>query len=126
MTGGENRRRASSLGPTEMYLLNQWAAALKAAFGEVAVLVGSVARAEPWRDVDVRMMLDTDRLNDLTSGEEAQLQALNVAFTLWGQHVTGLPIDFQFQDFDEANAEYDGERIPIGIGLKRSSGRRTH
>lgn len=114
-------RRGSSLGPAEMFILNQWAAALRVVFEEPPILVGSVTRAEAWRDVDVRLMLDQDRWDTLTNhGDADQLQILNVAFTMWGQRCTGLPIDFQFQQVDEANAEYPtGQRIPLGFRHRR-------
>ena len=112
-------RRATSLSPPERFLLDAWGASLYRAFGCWAVLVGSVARAEPWRDVDVRLMLDAIRYEGLTGTDFDQHAALNVAFSLWGQRATGLPIDFQFQETDSANAEHNGRRIPLGINYAR-------
>lgn len=117
------RRRGSSLGPTEMYLLNHWAGALCRAFADPdghlnhPYLVGSAARGEAFRDVDVRLMLDDDEFERVTGGSAARLAALNVAFTLWGQQATGLPIDFQLQDTTATNAEHNGVRNALGIGF---------
>lgn len=113
-------RRGTSLSPPEAYLLNQWARTLAESFAEpdgcwnYPYLVGSVARAEPWRDVDVRLMLTSAEYDRLTYCGQ-RLQALNVAFSLWGQRATGLPIDFQFQDENRANAEFNGVRIALGL-----------
>ncbi len=116
---GEQRRRGTSLGPPERYLLEQWGRSVGEAFAgadfNTPFLVGSVLRGEPWRDVDVRLMLEADEFDRLTGGDPLRLQALNVAFSLWGQQATGLPIDFQFQNVDEANAEFDGPRGALGI-----------
>jgi hypothetical protein len=103
--------KSSAISRTLFFLLCAWGQSLLDSFGEHAYLVGSVARAEPWRDVDVRMMLDADEpLHCITlPGRQHTLQALNVALSTWGQRATGLPIDFQFQDTDEANAEHGGE-----------------
>ena len=46
------------------------------------------------------------------------LYYLNLSVSLWGQRVTGLPIDFQVQDADSANADHDGRRDPCGMGPK--------
>lgn len=111
-------RRATSLGPTEMFILRAWGVALRDSFGEMPYLVGSVVRAEPWRDVDVRMMLDPD---DPLLADRHRLITLSHAVTVWGQRVTGLPIDFQFQHRDEANAEHDGRRHPLGLSPQGAS-----
>lgn len=101
--------RASSLSPQDMLLLRNWGQDLFRAFGETPYLVGSAARAESYRDVDVRLMMDDDQFALLT-GNTQRLDALNLAFTLWGRMVTGLPIDFQFQDTTTTNDEHNGIR----------------
>lgn len=111
MSGG----RSSRLGPPEMLPLRVWGAGLWHAFGEMPYLVGSAARDEEWRDVDVRIMLSQERFDALTGGRAAQLAALNLSVSLWGRQATGLPIDFQFQEVDSANAEHSGNRNPIGF-----------
>ncbi len=103
-------RRATSLGPHDRFLLDEWGDQLSEAFGETAYLVGSVARADDhYRDVDVRMIGDWQADYDHTQ----RTRALNLAVTLWGRQVTGLPIDFQFQH-REVWATHDGEpRNPL-------------
>lgn len=114
-TGG--KRRASSLSPPEFYALTLWGRDLYEAFEVMPYLVGSCQRAEDYRDVDVRMLLTPEsNLHRITKpGREHLLLLLNAAISRWGREVTNLPIDFQFQDRDEANAEYgDQPRNPIG------------
>lgn len=106
--------RATSLGPQDIFLLDQWGRQLTEAFGETAYLVGSVARAaDNWRDVDIRM-LDSLSLDD----QPLARHTLNVALSLWGRHVTGLPIDFQMQSPEEFHS-YDNQiRNPMGPRTK--------
>lgn len=115
--------RATSFGPTEMYLLDEWGRQLTDAFGSTPYLVGSSARGKrTYRDVDIRMP-DALEVTDL------QRRVLNVAITLWGRQVTGLPIDFQFQQPEEFSS-YDSEvRNPMGPRSKagwRLSGALAH
>lgn len=115
-----NKRRASGLGPTEMHLLRTWGAELFRSFRIVPdsrampYLVGSCARNEPWRDVDVRIICaDTDPLVVMPPQRR---RAIDTALSVWGQRATGLPIDCQVQSMAEANVpEHDGPRNPIGL-----------
>lgn len=116
MTHPATARRATALGPTEMFILRAWGITLRDSFGEMPYLVGSVVRAEAWRDVDVRIMLEPE---DPLLTDRDRLAVLSHAVTMWGQRVTGLPIDFQFQARDEANAEFDGRRHAIGMRPNR-------
>jgi hypothetical protein len=60
--------------------------------------------------VDVRMI--GDWADD--PKRPSKPRVLSLAVTLWGRHVTGLPIDFQFQT-TEAFHVYDTEaRNPLG------------
>ena len=91
-------------------MLDQWGRQLRDAFEQTPYLVGSVERGGDWRDVDVRMLLPW--AEDVMS--PFAVYTLNVAISLWGRHVTGLPIDFQMQG-EEAFHSYDGEtRNPLG------------
>lgn len=102
------QKRATSLSPQDIFLLDQWGRQLWEAFGDTPYLVGSVQRAEQeWRDVDIRMVVPFD------VGPLA-LRTINVAITLWGRQVTGLPIDFQFQTTDEFHSFDNESRNPMG------------
>lgn len=103
------------LGPHDIFLLDQWGRQLHEAFGATPYLVGSVEHGKlDYRDVDVRM-LDPLKLGNRPLAR----RTLNVAVSLWGRHVTGLPIDFQFQTESEFH-DYDGEgRNPLGTRSRR-------
>ena len=103
--------RASSLGPHDIFLLDQWGRQMKEAFGEYPYLCGSVVRCKPdYRDVDIRMI----DVYDFTDNPVAR-HTLNLAITLWARRVTGLPIDFQMQPLDEWRAHDDEIRMPMGL-----------
>ena len=109
------KKRASALGPHDIFLLDQWGRQLHEAFGEMPYLVGSAERGDVnYRDVDIRM-LDPLKLGNRPLAR----RTLNVAVSLWGRQVTGLPIDFQFQVASEFH-EYDGQRRnPMGTRSRR-------
>lgn len=103
-------KRRTSLGPHEIFLLDQWGRQLREAFDEMPYLVGSVVRADKeWRDVDVRM-LDPLRLGNRPLAR----RTLNLVLTLWGRQVTGLPVDFQLQTSREFHAHDGQPRNPLG------------
>lgn len=103
--------RATSIGPHDIYLLDQWGRQLTEAFGAGAMLVGSVARGEKdWRDVDIRMPLP----KSMTRMSDHAIRAVNLAVTLWGRQVTALPIDFQMQRADEFKSYDNDIRNPMG------------
>lgn len=108
------RPRATYLTQSGIRLLHDWGTALQRTFpGHTAYLVGSALTRADHRDVDVRVMLDEDVW--LSIEDVVNLADLNLAVSLWGQQVTGLPIDFQVQRKADANAEYDGRRHPLGL-----------
>ncbi len=106
--------RATYLTQSGIRLLDDWVVALRRMFpAEVAYLVGSALTTADYRDVDVRVLLDDDTHAALRSA--LTIDDLNLAVSLWGQQVTGLPIDFQVQHVEQANADFDGRRHPLGI-----------
>lgn len=109
MTTDEGRGRATALSPQDIFLLDQWGRQLSEGFGETPYLVGSAERGGPYRDVDVRM-LDPFKM----TVSPLALRTLNVAVTLWGRQVTGLPIDFQFQLPAEFHGFDSEPRNPMG------------
>lgn len=98
---------------SEVEVLRAWGRDLNRLFDEGPYLVGSALRTKDWRDVDVRIMLDDDRYDMLVAILNPRL--LNLALSLWGQKVTGLPIDCQVQRVTDANAEFDGPRDPLHL-----------
>jgi hypothetical protein len=106
--------RATYLTQSGYRLLDDWGVGLRRMFpAEVAYLVGSALTTSDYRDVDVRLMLDDDAHKALAS--VVNLADLDLSVSLWGQQVTGLPIDFQVQRTTEANAEHKGRRHPLGL-----------
>lgn len=109
------QRRGTTLSPAELFVLDQWGRQLAEAFGATPYLVGSAERGGNWRDVDVRMVLPWPE----ETMSALAVYTLNVAISLWGRQVTGLPIDFQMQG-EAAFHSYDDEtRNPLG-GRARS------
>lgn len=114
--------RGTSLSPQDFLLLDSWGRSLYEAFGERPYLVGSVALAsrDP-RDVDIRMLLP-EGASWLVGGLDVsvarlswRLRTINMAITLWGRQVTGMPIDFQFQPSDEFHSYDEERRSALGL-----------
>ena len=112
-----------NLGPHQFLLLDFYGQAVLAAWGEPGYLVGSSQRGEPWRDIDVRVMLDDavfERRFSGASGDRHASRAWRAEMLAWstlGERMTGLPIDFQVEPISEANRiNLDGPRNPIGLG----------
>lgn len=93
---------------------------LHAAFGHVAYHVGSsLANKDGWRDVDVRLMLPDDEWAAMGFGEPGREHysrkwvALTLAWSAFGRHLTGLPIDFQIQQRSAANTAFPKNRSAL-------------
>ena len=112
MTEQQPKPRTIYLHVTQVATLDHWCAWISRAFKRPPYLVGSVLARPDWRDVDLRMILPDEQYDVLPCDPKV----LNVAFSVWGQQATGLPIDFQFQQQSAANAEFDGKCYPRGIG----------
>lgn len=114
-------------GMPQLALLDHWGVMLQEVFGEVAYHVGSSLYSKKWRDIDVRIVMEDDKYDALFGvcdrGEghrhtrsEPFWSAMMTAFSLWGQKVTGLPIDFQIhRRSDVKQADWDKARNPLGI-----------
>jgi len=107
--------RATYLTQSGIRLLDDWGVNLRRMFpGQgVPYLVGSALTTADHRDVDVRLMLDDGTVDALS--EVVNLADLDLCVSLWGQRVTGLPVDFQVQGTEAANAEFHGRRHPLGL-----------
>jgi hypothetical protein len=105
---------AVGVGAPAWIYLNQFGRIVNDAFGDWPYLVGSAAQGKTWRDVDVRLILADDEyeklIGKLPSNEmlNPRWRALCMAFSALGQHMTGLPIDFQIQQQTQANKLYSG------------------
>lgn len=110
---------------SEQQLLADWAIDLHGMFGKEdfgPYQVGSSLDAtKQHRDIDVRVMLPSERFKELQN--LISIDRLNLTVSLWGQQVTGLPIDFQVQDQDYANKHHEGPRSAIFIrGIAKGDG----
>lgn len=111
---------------SEQQLLADWAVYVEQLFnGESVYQVGSSVvsnRSEkPHRDVDMRVMLPSKKFKQLQ--KIVSIDRLGVAVSIWGQKVTGMPIDFQVQDTDYANEHHKGVRSAVAIrGIAKGDG----
>lgn len=115
------RQKLCYIGAPDVLKLDQFGRYVIEALDEQPYLVGSALRTEHWRDVDVRVILDDARFDELfvertmPLSMNAKWNAWCLAFAALGRDTTGLPIDFQIERMTEANERYDGPRQPIGL-----------
>jgi len=91
------------------------------AFGQnVAYHVGSsMNQKDGWRDVDVRVLLEDEDYAAQGYGDPDRQQsnpkwvAMCLAWSAFGQKLTGLPIDFQIQPRSWANAKFNSGRSAL-------------
>jgi hypothetical protein len=119
---GAPRKKRPGVGMPSTLLLDEFGALLSDAFGAVPYHVGSsLVGTGQWRDVDVRVMLPDERYESEGYGDplhphqNAKWVAMVRAFSLLGQQMTGLPIDFQIQQTTDANTRDPHERSALGI-----------
>lgn len=110
------------VGPHEGHLLKLFGMEVRQGFGHTAYQVGSsLTQKGGWRDVDVRAILPDEEyavfFGDPQTPEHYQprLMSWNLAWTMLGRKMTGLPIDFQIQQQTLANTEHDGVRSALII-----------
>lgn len=90
------------------------------AFGHPPYHVGSSLTLKTgWRDVDVRLILPDDEYAAMALGDPDQPQwnqrwvSIILAWSCFGKHLTGLPIDFQIQQQTHANLKTPGKRSAL-------------
>jgi len=76
--------------------------------------VGGSLTDPNYHDVDIRLILPDDVY--AARYDDVKRKYLNLAVRLWGQRVTGLPIDFQIQPQTLANERYPGANRRHAIG----------
>lgn len=119
----------SALQHSERELLLAWGNQVEAMFGGAfqarehfagVFHVGSSVYARDYRDVDVRLILDDKAYRRLIKLVDTEYLRLGVS--LWGQRVTGLPIDFDVQPMSYANKKYPSDQYDrSSIGIKVSA-----
>ncbi len=105
-------------------LLEEFGSQVWAAFGEPPYLVGSALKGKEWRDVDVRLMLDDEKYDEMGLGDpryphgNAKWVSLCLAYSALAKALTGLPVDFQIQQTSYANEKFDSPRSALGVTLE--------
>lgn len=114
--------RAHYIGVPQIFDLNAACRSLTDAFGPFLFLVGSSLDRRDFRDVDVRCMLEDADFARMFPGvvpgsewRDACWSVLCASISHWLSSRSGLPIDFQIQQFSHANATENGKRIPLGM-----------
>ena len=119
----------SGIGPHKALLLEQFGQLVLAAWGDLGYLVGSSQRGELWRDIDVRVMLSNEEYarhfgtvwQEGKRHQDPRWRAEMLAWSVLGERITGLPIDFQVERLSEADALHPDEpRNPIGVSFNVS------
>lgn len=128
------QQRANYLPAPAYFKLEQACRIINDAFGEFGCfLVGSSMQRRDWRDVDVRFIMENEDFDRLFPGvgntnpsKCAMWSLMCVTIADWLSNQTGLPVDFQIQRQDMANAEHapsDGHaRSALGIWLAYPGG----
>lgn len=111
------KARTDLLTTTEMYHLDQACDLIGRAFGGHPYLVGSAGTGNdggPYRDVDVRLMLDDEEFAAVCPTRE-RWELLCLAIGSYLSQRTGLPVDFQIQLTSIANERFLAGRNPLGM-----------
>lgn len=118
------------IGPHKALLLDVFGDMAEAAWGATAYQVGSSLTSSSWRDVDVRVLVPAHHFArlffDPANGgrswkpedrhREPMWRAHMLAWSRLGESLTGLPIDFQVETEEEANARWGAEpRSALGV-----------
>jgi len=109
--GDPGPARANYLTVEQAFVLNQACRIVREAFDDISFgiyHVGSSLYRPDWRDVDVRCIVEPEKWDGLFGpGDDGiMLKLLNVAISGYLRERTGLPIDFQFQHQERANAAF--------------------
>lgn len=83
-------------------------------------LVGSALERHDYRDIDVRTIFDDEAFEDLKA--VIDIGALNHLISIWGQQLTGLPIDYQIMP--TSSPENEGRKHPIDVFVGYVNGER--
>lgn len=110
-----------ALSPRQMFLLDSACWPLRHAFPghHGPYLVGSAMtgeRSAGARDIDVRHIMEDEAYDAMVQALGIDsVRFLGIAIGQYLASITGLPIDFQFQQMTAANEDHDGPRNPLGI-----------
>jgi hypothetical protein len=112
-------RSASYLSPPDFHRLNWACRPITEAFGTPPYLVGSALTRMDFRDIDLRLILNDDRVAAMlgTENPAGVRLLLNIALSDLISRAANppAPIDFQIQSMTEANVPEHGMRNPMGM-----------
>jgi hypothetical protein len=131
---GSDKKERAGIGMPASLWLEEFGDLIYLAFGEVAYQVGSSLTGKVWRDVDIRLILDDTKYQNMGFGDPKDFHSQHqsprwcayvMAFSALGKQMTGLPIDFQIQSMTQANDDpaNDGVRSALIIGAIRRKNR---
>jgi len=120
MTNSE--RRGTYLLRPRLMALDLACAPLHRAFGYGVFLVGSCLQRPDYRDVDVRAILSDAEWRGMFPGLSPRDPFMDPRWEMLcmvlSEHLglaSGLPVDFQFQEAEAANAQHEGPRSALGL-----------
>ena len=124
-TGADTRiSRATYLLVSDINKLSIFGGELKRMFPAEGVygsfLVGSALEKPEYRDVDVRTIFSDDAFKKLE--KVIDIGAINHLVSVWGQQLTGLPIDYQVMA--ASHPDNKGKKHPIDMFSGYVNGRR--
>lgn len=105
----------SALTTYQLARLDNACKVLESAWHWRTYLVGSAGEGDgPYRDVDVRTILDDDEFDALFGDRQQLWELVCLSVSAYLRDATGLPIDFQIQRMTQANEKFDKPRNPLG------------
>lgn len=115
----KERQRGGVGMPASLYL-QEFGQLIEDVFGDCPYQVGSsLASKTDFRDVDVRVILSDEDYEKWGFGnpehpqQNKKWRSLVKAYSILGQIMTGLPIDFQIQQQTNANRLFKGSRSAL-------------
>lgn len=114
------KRRAHYLPPDSLFGLHHACAEIMKAYPDCygVYLVGSALERKDYRDVDVRCIMADDDFEALFPKNDEHVRPrwmlTCLSLSAWLKHMTGLPVDFQFQKQSVANEKHKGSRNALG------------
>lgn len=116
------KKRPCYLHRPQLMALDIACAPLCLAFDGGVYLVGSCLERSDYRDVDVRAIVGRAAWDGMFPGVDPakpymnpRWEMFNLALSEFLATRTKLPIDFQVQNMDAANAEFPGRRTALGV-----------
>lgn len=117
------RKRANFIPSPHFLQLNQACLFVARAFDSHPYLVGSSLVKRDYRDVDVRLILEDEKYDQMF-GAQIERESRNAYWSLLCTSISmflstssGLPVDFQIQRQTQANEKHKGPRDALGIFL---------